>query len=256
MDQVVRPLALAELRALIAPLEWTDSAGFAGSHIGFGTPDIDNALPGGGLARGAIHEVAGSGAQLEHGGAAGRFVGGIVGRLNGPVLWVMARREPRARALAGVGLDPGRLILVVTRDRDTVLAAFEEGLRHRGLAAVVAEIETALSLTDTRRLQLAAEASGVTGFAFRRGRKINEAVLSEPISAVTRWRVTALPREQTITGSPRRARRRWQLDLVRVRGGKSSSWIVEACDAQGRIGLAAKLADGSSTAPESFLAAG
>jgi len=38
-------------------------------------------------------------------------------------------------------------------------------------------------------------------------------------------------------------RQRWQVELVRVKGGEPHSWIVEACDAQGRLGLPAALAD-------------
>ena len=50
----------------------------------FDIPAIDAALPGGGLASGAVHEVTGS--------AAGGFVSMLAGQTNGPVLWcVMAR---------------------------------------------------------------------------------------------------------------------------------------------------------------------
>jgi len=48
-----------------------------------------------------------------------------------------------------------------------VLLAMEEGLRHADLAAVVCEMSGRFGLTASRRLQLAAEASGVTAFALR-----------------------------------------------------------------------------------------
>ncbi len=38
-------------------------------------------------------------------------------------------------------------------------------------------------------------------------------------------------------------RPRWQVALERVRGGEPRQWIVEGCDAQGRIGLSAALVD-------------
>ncbi len=48
-----------------------------------------------------------------------------------------------------------------------MLLAMEEGLRHADLAAVVCEMSGRFGLTASRRLQLAAEASGVTAFALR-----------------------------------------------------------------------------------------
>jgi protein ImuA len=70
-----------------------------------------------------------------------------------------------------------------------VLACFEEGLRHRGLGAVVAEVAR-LSMTASRRLQLAAEGTGTIGIAIRRWRRQTEAAdFGQPTAAVTRWRV-------------------------------------------------------------------
>jgi hypothetical protein len=52
-------------------------------------------------------------------------------------------------------------------DDKSVLACFEEGLRHGGLGAVVAEVAR-LPMTASRRLHLAAEGSGTIGMALRR----------------------------------------------------------------------------------------
>jgi protein ImuA len=64
---------------------------------------------------------------------------------------------------------PDRVIYVEAGDEPSVLACFEEGLRHGVLGAVVAEV-AGLSMTASRRLQLAAEGSGVPGIAIRRRR--------------------------------------------------------------------------------------
>ena len=63
-----------------------------------------------------------------------------------------------------------------------------------GLAAVVAELGR-LSMVAGRRLQLAAEHSGVAIFLLRRWRDGAEAAVERerPSAALTRWRVTALP---------------------------------------------------------------
>ncbi|MEI2767535.1 MAG: hypothetical protein V9E86_03310 [Nitrosomonas sp.] len=77
-------------------------------------------------------------------------------------------------AIAQAGLHPDRLIHVEAGDEKALLACFEEGLRHGGLGAVVAETAR-LPMTASRRLQLAAEASGTIGIAVRRWRRQTEA---------------------------------------------------------------------------------
>jgi protein ImuA len=145
-----------------------------------------------------------------------------------------------------VGLTADRVVFVEAGKAAAVLLVMEEGLRHRGLAAVVGELSGRLTLTASRRLQLAAETSGVTAVALRRSRCHDDARLTEPIAAVTRWRVLALPSPPPFPLAPLvpgLGRARWRLDLVRCRGGEAFSWIVEASDAQGRLAVAADLAD-------------
>src|SRR5437899_7145682 len=48
----------------------------------FGVAAIDRALPGGGLALGAVHEILGQGGDEEDGAAAAGFAAGILARLN------------------------------------------------------------------------------------------------------------------------------------------------------------------------------
>ena len=62
------------------------------------------------------------------------------------------------------------MIYVEAGDEKALLACFEEGLRHGGLGAVVAEV-TRLSMTASRRLQLAAEGTGSIGVALRHWRR-------------------------------------------------------------------------------------
>ena len=146
-----------------------------------------------------------------------------------------------APALARIGLHPDRVIYCETwKDRD-VLRAMEEGLRYAGIAAVIGEA-TRISLTASRRLQLCAGESGVTALLLRRWRTAGEKVFArEPNAATTRWRVSPSPSAQGPFDHI--DRQRWQVELVRVKGGEPHSWIVEACDAQGRLGLPATLAD-------------
>ena len=106
----------------------------------FGIEAIDGRLPGRGLALGALHEVAGGGNAAIDGAAAALFAAGIAARTKGKVLWCITRPDLFAPALAQVGLAADRVIYVEACDEKSVLACFEEGVRHGGLGAVVAEV--------------------------------------------------------------------------------------------------------------------
>lgn len=92
-------------------------------------------------------------------------------------------------------------------------ACFKEGLRHDGLGAVVAELAR-LSMTASRRLQLAAEDTGAIGIAIRRWRRQTE---STDFGQPTAHRAPPLAR-------PSVGRARWQLELIRVRAGESADF--------------------------------
>ena len=163
-------------------------------------------------------------------------------------MWCVSRQDLFAPALAQAGLAPDRVIYVETDDEKSVLACFEEALRHRGLSAVVAEVSR-LSMTASRRLQLAAEDSGTIGVAIRRWRRLAEgAEFGLPTAATTRWRVSVLP--STPPPVPGIGRARWGVELVRCRGGESATFEVEACDAEGRLALASALAYRPTTAAQ------
>jgi protein ImuA len=207
----------------------------------FNVPEIDAHLPGNGLRRGALHEVVENGPAAEFSGCATLFVAGIAARLKGSVLWCMTRRDLFSPGLSGAGLSPDRVIYVdAIRDRD-VLPLVEEGLRERKLAAVIGEVN-GVGLTASRRLQLAAEGSGVTALLLRRWWTVAERDLTRsPTAAMTRWRITPVPSEPA--PAPGLGRALWQVELVRCRGAEPRSWILEACDEKGRLALPAVLAN-------------
>ena len=239
-DRVASPV-IAELRERIARLE--GGAARARKVLPFGVGDIDRRLPGGGLALGALHEVAGGGNGAVDGAAAALFSAGIAGRTRGKILWVVTRGDLFAPALAQAGLHPDRLIRVEAGDEKALLACFEEGLRHGGLGAVVAETAR-LSITASRRLQLAAESSGTIGIAIRRWRRQTEAAdFGQPTASATRWRVSVLPSAPLPV--PGLSRARWLLELIRCKAGESADFEVEACDDKGRIALPSAVANGS-----------
>ncbi|MGI4815963.1 MAG: ImuA family protein [Janthinobacterium lividum] len=217
----------------------TSQVGHAGKRtLPFGLAEIDDALPGGGLTLGALHEVAGTGSDTEDGAAPAQLIAGIAARLVGGVVWIVERVSPFGAGLACVGLDPARVVFVGAGR--SALLAMEESLRHADLAAVVCEMSGRLGLTASRRLQLAAEASGVTAFALRLSRTFDDPMLAEPNAASSRWRVGHAPSTPALPHAPDVAglgRAHWHLNLVRARGAQSRSWLVEAPDHSGRLAL-------------------
>ena len=249
------PANLKRLKAHIQRLE-----GFGGTLaeanrqvLPFGIDEIDDRLPGGGLARGALHEVFAADA-----GIATAFCALLAGRLakdaeNASVLWCERPWTLDAGALYGpallqFGIDPARLILVrVWRDNDA-LWAMEEGLRCGQVAAVVGELDD-ISLTASRRLQLAAEETGVTALSLRS--KVDK---PPPSAAATRWRLDAVTHEKdrprandnndflnTPPALPGLGAARWQAELFRCRGGTSANWMMEWNDETGDLSVAAEI---------------
>ena len=215
--------------------------------LAFGVPAMDAHLPGGGLALGAVHEISEQGTFSGYAAMAALFAAGVIARLEGPVLWCVGRRDLFAPALALAGLHPDRVLYCETWKDGEVLPSMEEGLHCKGLAAVVGEVNR-LPLTPSRRLQLAAEESGVTAFVLRRSVK----ALDDANAAFSRWRIAAAPLAPDEMGELGRAR--WRVSLVRCRGAEPHSWMVEACDATGRIALPADLSAGQVAPEERWLA--
>ena len=209
-------------------------------------PDLDEALPGGRLDRHGLHDVTAETARLWP--CAVGFGLALVSRLRqagaeGAILWCQSRRmaEEAGRiyghGLAGFGLDPAGLLLVTAAKDKDVLWAMEEGLRARGLAAVIGETDDA-DFTASRRLALAATENRIPALLLRPPRNAGEAS-----AAATRWRIGAAP----MTADPWDERMplhpRWRVELLRCRGGRPGAWIVEWNHATHRFSLAAGLAD-------------
>jgi protein ImuA len=106
--------AIESLRAQIELIEGQSQP--VRSVLPFGIAEMDSRLPGGGLARGALHEIADGGNGGIDGAAAGLFAAGIAARTKGKVLWVFTRQDLFAPALAQVGLAPDRVIYVEAGD--------------------------------------------------------------------------------------------------------------------------------------------
>ena len=202
---------------------------------------IDALWPEGGLPLGCLHEARSDDSPA---GAAAltAFAAAIGGRL-GMVLWCARTRDVHGAGIYGpglarVGLSPARLLAVTARSDAVLLGVMEEGLRHSLLACVVGEVDK-LDLTASRRLQLAAEKSGVTALVLRTSSRRAE---TEPIAAAGRWRITPLPSGEHIIAEAGAAR--WRLELLQSRNGATGAWTVEAPDAQGHLHFSSPLDHG------------
>jgi len=242
--------ALEALRVRIKQLESPHDR--PGPGLPFGITALDRSLPGGGLALGALHEIAGGRGDAAHAASAALFAAGIAARIPGPVLWCLPRADLFAPGLAQAGLGADRVIHLEVAPEANLLACCEEALRHGGVS-VVAEIAK-LSMTASRRLQLAAERAGRPLIALRRFRTSGDnADFGGPTAAATRWRITPLPSAPLPV--PGVGRARWQVELIRCRAGESADVIVEACDAKGYLALPAVLADRPAETADGFLRA-
>jgi len=228
------------LRAQIERIEGRSRR--AKSVLPFGIAEVDSRLPGGGLARGALHEVAGGGNGALDGAAAALFAAGIAARTSGKILWCVTRPDLFAPALSQAGLSSDRVVYLEGGDDKMVLACMEEGLRHGGLGAVVGEVAR-LSMTASRRLQLAAEGTGTIGIALRRWRRHADAYdFGGQTASRTRWRVSVIPSETLPV--PGVGRHRWLVELIHAKsGGDSADFELEACDDAGCLALPAGLVD-------------
>lgn len=233
--------SLADLRRQIAGIECLHSR--LRTVLPFHVPEIDEKLPNGGLALAALHEVAGGANGAVNGAAAVSFAAGIAARTSGKVLWCYIQPDLFAPALAASGLSEDQVVFFQAEDEATLLGGFEEALKHGSLSAVVGEV-AGLSRVASQRLQLAAESSGTMALVVRRWRRpVDARDFGHQTAAFTRWRVTELPSSPLPvrgTGRPR-----WQLELMRARGGESADFEVEACDDKGLVAIPADLANGS-----------
>jgi protein ImuA len=172
----------------------------------FGVPDIDRVL-GGGLARGALHELAAAGEThlAATTGVALRLAGGATPQT---VLWVaedMSLAESGAPYGPGVddlGLAPERLLTVAAAKADDVPWVMEEALHCRAVGVVIGEVRSAGRETDlvaTRRLSLAAATHGALALLLR------GAPGREASAAATRWVVGASSSPGGRGSEPRRS---------------------------------------------------
>src|SRR3954468_4531117 len=164
---------LASLRGRIERIESPCDA-HALHKVALGHAEADAALCGG-LARAAVHEVFAEGHQSA---AATGFVAGLAGRVAArrPLVWVrqdFTEIESGVLSMSGLaelGLDPRLFVTVRATDVDGALRSAADALACDAVGVMVLEVwgeARQLDLVPSRKLTLAAQASGVTALLLR-----------------------------------------------------------------------------------------
>ena len=235
---------LNDLRQRMRALERPATLEGGVAVLPLGVSEVDAAL-GGGLARGALHEIAA--ASEAHLPAATGFVTGVAKQSSCPALcstsfgarkvivWLaedMGAAESGALygpGVDGCGIPPERLLTVSVAHRRYLLWAMEEALRCRSVGVVIGEIRAgALDGVAVRRLSLAAADSGSLALLLR------AAPPEDASTAATRWIVGA--------ASSRGEDPHFTARLVRNRRGPLGSWILTWSDDDGFAAHAQPLA--------------
>jgi protein ImuA len=230
-----RPLDLAALRERVVA---QGNPCVSRGTLPLGIHDIDARLAGGGLALGQLHELApmDSGDEPAALGFALALVARHLARVRGEALLVVGQAHPLpyGHGLAGLGLDPERLLLFEVGSDGDAYRALEESLRSQGLAAVAGLIDAALPLAQSRRLHLAAARTDLLLLVLR------PPGAESPNVATTRWRIAAGKALRDRFGCIERPC--WQVTLDRSRNGRTGHWLLEWDHAAHRFGLAGALA--------------
>ena len=186
--------------------------------LSLGVAEADQAL-GGGIAPGALHEV------YAQDWAAGGFAACLAIRAAGskPLFWVRPDYEAleygalHAQGLAELGGRPENLFLVRTANAAEALAAASDILACAPVGALLLEMSgmpRALDLVASRKLNFAANLSGVTAILLREGAE------AMPSAAQTRWQVCAAPSANDDDW----CQPSFQVELTRNRLGPTGNW--------------------------------
>ncbi len=175
---------------------------------------VDQWLPHGGLPAGCIHEIKSPGLA-----SAIAFSAILSARLagdEGNILYIAPDRSLHPPGLLPYGVNLNQVLHVSARRHQDLSWVVMEALRCPQVSSVIALLD-GLDLTESRRLQLAAESSGATGFLLA-------TTASAPIaSPITRWRVASVAGKS----NQRFTESLWDLDLLYCRGGRPGRWTVE-----------------------------
>lgn len=160
------------------------------------------------LASGRVHEASGPARRT--------FAMWLAARTDGPVFWIAPPWAPDRLNSDGVcsWIDPARLLFVTPRRTEDLLWTMEEVLRSGAAPLSVVDLPALPSLTQVRRMHLAAETGRTEGAHLPLGLLLTSGN-GGAAGVETRWHLS--PRHQ-------KGADQWQLDRLRARTAPLKSW--------------------------------
>lgn len=169
---------------------------------------------------GTIHEFLSG--KPEYTACTSAFISTLLTKLNannGVYIWIGKQRQLFPAGLKSFGIQPHQIIFINLVKQKDILWATEEALKCKSISGVISELEE-ITFAQSQRLQLTVEKSKVTGFILR--------TQTEHINATAcaaRWQITPLASENE-DHLPGVGFAKWQVDLLKVRNGSSTSCII------------------------------
>jgi protein ImuA len=241
MAQMTTAVLIDRLRRKLSAAEAATGLMGCSAPLTLGIPAIDGIL-GGGLGRGALHEIAA--VRESETAAATGFTLALAARNSAmagrSVFWIAEdlslaeNGAPYGPGLDETGIAPERLVTVAAARSRDVLWAMEEALRCRAVGVAIGELRARdIDQVASRRLSLAAAAGDTLGLILR------TAPDDAPSAAATRWIIGAAPSSLSFgEGSGGIGPPRFAAHLMRNRRGHLGAWIVEWNSVEQRFELA------------------
>lgn len=169
------------------------------------------------LAQGRVHEASGP--------ARRSFAVWLAARTSGPILWIAPSWGTETLNTDGLSdwMDPARLIFVAPRRAEDLLWTMEEVLRSGAVSLCVADLPALPSLTQVRRMHLAAETGASEGKHVPLGLLLTPGVGGAP-GVETRWHMVPNHNE---------GEDHWQLERLRARTAPPKTWQLHRPQSHG-----------------------
>lgn len=191
-----------------------------GLQLDFGLGAMQEAFPRKTFPVGVMHEfICSTESRAATGGVLAHLLS-VLMREGKACLWISPDRKLFSPGLKFFGVEPHQVIFIDVKKEKEVLWAMEQGLKCNAIAAVVAELQT-ISFSESRRLQLAVENSGVTGFILR-----YTPFAENNLACASRWRIKPLP-SQCSQNMPGVGFPRVEINLEKIRNGRPGIWEFE-----------------------------
>ena len=181
---------------------------------------INESFPNGVFPFSALHEFFCF--NKEEATATSGFIAGMLSsRLHkgNSIVWISLSHQLFPPSLKWFGIQPHQVLFLHVKKEKEVSWAINEALKCSSLSAVIGEMP-GMSLTASRRFQLAIEDAGVGCFVIRSNPK------NLLTTAVSRWHVQPI-HSKVEDNFPGVGHPHWRVKLLKVRNGKTGSWDIE-----------------------------